>query len=199
MNTVRLLTLFFIIVFFSNSTLAGDSRSRAAALAQNYVNLLGCEHSTITNKTNLHVTNGDSAYGLNSYYLIGINADIDCSGGSGSYQANLIVVTGDIGSRAERDPTFVPREDDLRVRPDVSSPTVDLINPPRAIKELIQKDGVVYAVDIRNGPKDANCCPTLITTDRIDMEKDQTVRDRFGFYHSIIAWRFTTVALPQPH
>ena len=180
--------------FFLQTSHAGDLKPAAKAIAEKYIALLGCERREIQPNAILHVTDGDQAYGLKSYYLIGLNADMNCSEGTGSVATSLIIVgnaSGDV--RDSVNINYVQAMNDLRVRPELSSPTVVLRGSPRYIKSLYEKNGQLWATGLDYDKSDAQCCPTLLVTYRISLVTGN-VKDDLGNARVADMWSFEPTA-----
>ena len=185
------MTLCAAAAIFSEPTSAADYTPAAVTLAEKYVALLGCPDEKINIKNVARVDGTNDKYFLQPYYVIGTNADLDCSGGSGAVKTQLIVVGTAPGNlRPSQEAGYIQQKSDLRILPDLSSPFVFMDGQPRYLTSVYVKDGQLWATGLDyDFPGDGMCCPSLAVTYRIELEKSM-VKDDKGHIRNANAWLF---------
>lgn len=156
------------------------------ALVKEYAGVTGCADDELNPK--LVTRYSDKANDIEIAYIALVDTDINCMGGSGTSFPAFVLLKQALGREGIEDPTFSY----LKVVPELSEPVARATMPTRAITSIYQKNGQLFATGLEYGANDANCCPSLKTIYKINLDKkvvEITKDDKRSFY----TWNFTKV------
>lgn len=172
-----------LIAFFTNSAFAQQqtiSLKQIHPVVTKYAESLGCGAEIVPKNLARFLVPGyeDSEIGT---YIVAVNSDVGCQGGSGTNFANLIVV----GS-----PSTIP--DRIYVLPEFSQPGAQVIGAPRNITRLYVKNDALQATGLEYGDNDPNCCPSIKVIYRVELSSKEVELEKDN-KQKVYLWRFIKI------